>query len=59
MAVDANGYQIDFDITGGEVHDSQIAPKLIELVGKAEYLWGQTKAMTPKRSENVQEPVVV
>lgn len=38
MAVDANGYPLDFDITGGEVHDGQIAPKLIELVGKADYL---------------------
>ncbi|WP_416240784.1 IS5 family transposase [Acinetobacter sp. WCHAc010034] len=38
LAVDANGYPLDFDITGGEVHDGQIAPKLIELVGKADYL---------------------
>ena len=38
LAVDANGYPIDFEITGGEVHDSQIAPKLIELVDSAEYL---------------------
>ena len=38
MAIDANGYPIAFEITGGEVHDRQIAQKLIELVGKAEYL---------------------
>ena len=38
MAVDANGYPIDFEITRGKIHDSQIAPKLIELVEKAEYL---------------------
>ena len=38
LAVDANGYPIDFEITGGEVHDSQIAPKLIEWVDSAEYL---------------------
>ncbi len=23
---DANGYPLDFEITGGEVHDSQVAP---------------------------------
>ena len=55
LAVDTNGDPIDFEITGGKLHDSQIAPKLIEWVGKAEYLWGQIKAMTPKRLENVQE----
>ena len=38
LAIDANGYPIAFEITGGEVHDRQIAQKLIELVGKAEYL---------------------
>jgi len=38
LAVDANRYPLDFDITGGEVHDRQIAPKLIELAGKADYL---------------------
>ena len=38
LAVDANGYPIDFEITGGEVHDSQIAPKLIDLIESADYL---------------------
>lgn len=38
MAVDASGYPIDFEITGGEIHDSQVAQQLIELVGKADYL---------------------
>ena len=38
LAVDAHGHPIDFEITGGEVHDSQAAPELIDLVGKAEYL---------------------
>ncbi|WP_416202805.1 IS5 family transposase [Acinetobacter sp. TGL-Y2] len=38
LAVDASGYPIDFEITGGEVHDSQVASQLIELVGEAEYL---------------------
>jgi hypothetical protein len=30
MAVDAHGLTIDFEITGGEVHDCKIAPKFIE-----------------------------
>ena len=38
LAVDASGYPIDFEITGGEVHDSQVASQLIRLVSKAEYL---------------------
>ena len=38
MAVDANGHPLDFEITGGEVHDSQVASKLIALVGEADYL---------------------
>jgi len=32
------GHPIDFEITGGEVHDCQIASQLIELVGEADYL---------------------
>lgn len=38
LCCDADGYPLDFKVTGGEVHDSQVAPKLIELVGSAEYL---------------------
>ena len=38
LCCDANGYPLDFKVTGGEVHDSQVAPELIELVGSAEYL---------------------
>lgn len=33
LCCDANGYPLDFKVTGGEVHDSQVAPELIELVG--------------------------
>lgn len=33
LAVDAHGHPIDFEITGSEVHDSQVASQLIELVG--------------------------
>jgi transposase len=38
LAADANGLPIDFKITGGEVHDSQVAEQLICEVGQADYL---------------------
>ncbi|PWB12971.1 IS5 family transposase, partial [Acinetobacter sp. AM] len=38
LATDANGLPIDFKITGGEVHDSQVAEQLIEAVEEADYL---------------------
>ena len=31
LCCDADGYPLDFKVTGGEVHDSQAAPELIEL----------------------------
>lgn len=37
MAVDACGFPIEFIITGGEVHDSKIAPDLIEKLPIADY----------------------
>lgn len=36
MAADAHGRPIDFEITGGEVHDAKVAGKLIEKLGEAE-----------------------
>ncbi|MCG6641108.1 IS5 family transposase [Acinetobacter baumannii] len=38
LATDANGLPIDFKITGGEVHDSQVAAQLICEVGQSDYL---------------------
>ncbi|NNH15441.1 IS5 family transposase [Acinetobacter sp. ANC 4282] len=38
LATDANGLPIDFKITGGDVHDSQVAEQLIETVEAADYL---------------------
>ena len=35
ITADAHGNPIDFEITGGEVHDSKVAGKLIKKVGKA------------------------
>ena len=34
LAVDANGHPLDFEITGGEVHDSQVAPQIRESARK-------------------------
>ncbi|MCJ0929370.1 IS5 family transposase [Acinetobacter lwoffii] len=38
LATDANGLPIDFKITGGGVHDSQVVKQLIDTVGEATYL---------------------
>lgn len=38
LSCDADGYPLDFKITGGEVHDSQVAGELIEMIGQADYL---------------------
>ncbi|MEH6666827.1 MAG: IS5 family transposase, partial [Psychrobacter sp.] len=32
-----DGYPLHFKITGGDVHDSQIAGELIEMIGQADY----------------------
>ena len=37
MATDAHGNPLDFEITGGDVHDAKIAPQLIEKIGLAEH----------------------
>ncbi|WP_216936940.1 MULTISPECIES: IS5 family transposase [unclassified Acinetobacter] len=38
LATDANGLPINFKITGGDVHDSQVAKQLIDTVGEVTYL---------------------
>lgn len=38
LATDANGLPIDFKVTGGKVHDSQVAKQLIDAVEEADYL---------------------
>jgi transposase len=38
MAVDAYGLPIEFDLTGGEVHDSKVAPELIVRLPLADYI---------------------
>jgi transposase len=36
MAVDAHGLPIEFDLTGGEVHDIKVAPEFVEKLPKAD-----------------------
>ena len=38
LATDAHGLPVDFKITGGDVHDSQVAKQLIDAVEEADYL---------------------
>jgi len=38
MAVDAHGLPIDFEITGGEVHDCKIAPEFFTKLPRADYM---------------------
>lgn len=53
MAVDAYGLPIDFEITGGEVHDCKIAPESIEKLPTAEF----TVADKGYDSEEVREAI--
>lgn len=38
MAVDACGFPIDFELTGGEVHDCKVAPEFIEKLPVSDYV---------------------
>lgn len=38
MAVDAHGVPIEFDITGGEVHDCKVAPEFFAKLPDADYM---------------------
>lgn len=38
MAADAHGNPVDFDITGGEVHDAKAAPWLIDKIKAAQHI---------------------
>ncbi|MBD7948727.1 IS5 family transposase [Psychrobacter sp. Sa4CVA2] len=62
LCCDANGYPLNFKITGGEVHDSQAAPELIELVDKADYLIADkgydSDSIRDKAREHSMKPVI-
>ncbi|ABQ55507.1 ISSod6 transposase, IS1301 [Legionella pneumophila str. Corby] len=53
MAVDAHGLPIDFEITGGEVHDCKVAPEFIEKLAAA----GHTIADKGYDSEEVRDSI--
>ena len=53
MAVDACGFPIEFQLTGGEVHDAKVAPELIAKLPKADY----TIADKGYDSEEVREQI--
>lgn len=38
LAVDSMGLPIDFEITGGEVHDAKIGPKLVEKLPRSDFV---------------------
>ena len=62
MVADAHGNPIDFEITGGEVHDAQVAEKLIEKVGSAEHFIADkgydSEAIREKAREAGMNPVI-
>lgn len=58
LATDANGLPIDFKITGGEVHDSQVAEQLIGEIDPANYLiadkgYDSEKIRTLAKKQNI------
>ena len=53
MAVDAYGLPIEFQLTGGEVHDAKAAPELIAKLPKSEYII----ADKGYDSENIREQI--
>ena len=58
LATDANGLPIDFKITGGEVHDSQVAEQLIGEIDPANYLiadkgYDSEKIRKKKKKQNI------
>ena len=38
MAIDACGFPIEFEVTGGEIHDCKVAPAFIERLPTADYI---------------------
>ena len=62
LCCDADGYPLDFKVTGGEVHDSQVAPELIELVGTGEYLIADkgydSDAIRDKARKHKMKPII-
>ena len=53
LAVDSNGNPIEFEVSGGEVHDSRVAPDLIAKLPPSDFLI----ADTGYDSENLREQI--
>lgn len=62
MAADAHGNPIDFEVTGGEVHDSQAANRLISKIGRATHLIADkgydSQAIRQRAREAGMKPVI-
>lgn len=62
LCCDADGYLLDFKVTGGEVRDSQVASELIKLAGSAEYLVADkgydSDAIRNKAREHGMKPII-
>ena len=62
LCVDSHGNPLDFKVTGGNVHDSQVAPELIELVGTGEYLIADkgydSDAIRDKARKHKMKPII-
>lgn len=55
MAVDAHGLPIDFEITGGEVHDCKVAPKFFAKLPNADYMIADKGYDSEERREIIRE----
>lgn len=62
IAADAHGNPIDFEITGGEVHDAKVADRLIEKIGLAEHFIADkgydSEAIRDKARQHEMNPVI-
>lgn len=62
LAVDSHGNPIDFEITGGDVHDSQVANELIDMINGADYFIADkgydSKHIREKVKQNNMIPII-
>jgi transposase len=55
LVVDSSGNPIDFEITGGEVHDAKVAPELIAKIPHADFVIADKGYDSDKLREQVRE----
>ena len=62
LSCDADGYPLHFKITGGDVHDSQVAGELIDMIGHADYFIADkgydSKAIRDKAQSHDMIPII-